>query len=55
MLFTPNYNVIYQGVFHRAKERFKINSEDAEEMRRHGVVEENAEIKRPGRPKKTTV
>lgn len=51
MKFTPKYNVFYGGVFHKSGEAFEINDKDAEEMRKHGKVEQPIdEGPRRGRP-----
>lgn len=39
MKFTPDYNVMYKGVFYEADETFEIDEQDAEEMRKHGEIE----------------
>ena len=39
MKFTPDYNVMYKGVFYEADETFEIDDKDSEEMIRHGEVE----------------
>lgn len=68
MRFTPRYTVSYHGVIRRANESFEIDTDDADEMAKHGAVEveepdeaahstdantvEDVPVKRPGRPKK---
>lgn len=39
MQFTPKYTVSYNGVFHKAKEPFEIDDNDAEMMAAHGELE----------------
>lgn len=39
MRFTPHYMVSYKGEFHKAGKAFNIDSADAEEMSKHGIVE----------------
>lgn len=39
MTCTPYYGVIYNGVYHAAGRPFEIDENDAEEMKKHGVVE----------------
>lgn len=39
MKFTPDYAVMYKGVRHTAGKRFEIDPKDADEMSKHGTVE----------------
>lgn len=40
MRFTPHYMVSYKGTFHQAGKQFDIDSADAEEMSKHGSIQE---------------
>lgn len=39
MKFTPDYNVMYKGVFYEADKTFEIDEKDVKEMSRHGEVD----------------
>lgn len=57
MKFIPNYRVCYNGQFHEALKEFDIDPADAEEMKEHGKIVEQAEesreddlLEKPGQP-----
>lgn len=57
MKFIPNYRVCYNGQFHEALKEFDIDSADAEEMKEHGKIVEQAKegreddlLEKPGQP-----
>lgn len=40
MKFTPKYGVMYKGKFHTGNVAFEIDPKDANEMTKHGTVEQ---------------
>lgn len=56
MKFIPNYRVCYNGEFHEALKEFEIDPADAEEMKEHGkVVEQAKEDRKDEQPEENEV